>query len=53
MKLLKLFLVGLGLAAAACASAETYPSEPVTVVVPLTPGGASDTVVRARDCRTT
>ena len=38
------------LAIACCttvASAQTYPSKPIKVIVPYTPGGGTDTVARA------
>src|SRR5262245_20258336 len=39
-------LVGLGLAAAPGASAQTYPSRPVTILVPFDAGGSVDRLAR-------
>ena len=41
----KLILVALALCAGT-ASAQTYPSKPVRVVIPFAPGGSSDTILR-------
>lgn len=52
MKTGKLFaslLLGLGLCAGAWA--QTYPSKPVTVVVPFPPGGSSDAVMRVMSAK--
>jgi tripartite-type tricarboxylate transporter receptor subunit TctC len=39
-------LAALSLAAAAPASAQTYPDKPITMIVPLAPGGSTDTLGR-------
>jgi tripartite-type tricarboxylate transporter receptor subunit TctC len=39
-------LVTVAFVPAAWAQAETYPSRPITLIVPLPPGGSSDTVIR-------
>ncbi len=44
--LLKTFLVAVALTLAAAASAQTYPTKPVRVIVPYPPGGTVDVVAR-------
>src|ERR1700733_5581792 len=39
-------VVALSLAAAAPANAQTYPDHPITMIVPLAPGGSTDTLGR-------
>ena len=48
MRFVKVLIgVGLGLCASLhAATAQTYPSRPVTIVVPFPPGGGSDVVAR-------
>jgi tripartite-type tricarboxylate transporter receptor subunit TctC len=41
-----LLLLSLTIAPAALAQTETFPSRPITIVVPFPPGGSSDTVTR-------
>ena len=47
MRLLRMLpLVAFGLVAAQTVSADTYPSRPVSVVVPVPPGAANDLAAR-------
>jgi tripartite-type tricarboxylate transporter receptor subunit TctC len=45
MKQIKIAMLAV-LASIVCAQAETYPSKPITIVIPLPAGGAVDTMVR-------
>jgi tripartite-type tricarboxylate transporter receptor subunit TctC len=45
MKQIKIAVLAV-LASIVCAQAETYPSKPITIVIPLPAGGAVDTMVR-------
>lgn len=46
MKLRKIFLVSLPLLLTVPALAENYPSKPITIIVPFTPGGGTDNMTR-------
>jgi tripartite-type tricarboxylate transporter receptor subunit TctC len=50
-----LVVTGFGLGASAPAAAQTYPTKPITMIVPLAPGGSTDTLGRimAQAMRTT
>jgi hypothetical protein len=46
LKALGIFVVGGSLSLCQLANAQTFPSKPVTIVVPLTPGGGADNLAR-------
>src|SRR5262245_59620437 len=47
MKLLSAFLVTAGVTLASVAAhGQTYPSKPITIIVPFGPGSATDTITR-------
>ena len=46
MKLKNIFLASVMFAASSFASAQTYPTKPITMIVPFAAGGPTDTVAR-------